>query len=239
MQAIAAILAAGSSERLGFGTPKQLLEIGGKTVLEHSLAVFELVDAIDEILVVTRADLLPAVRDLAKSVPASKVTRLLLGGETRNDSTRAALEALAELEDAKLLLHDAARPFVDSRMVQACLDALDEVGAVGVAIDTADTIVEVDGRRVRAVPDRTRLRRAQTPQGFRLSVLRQAYAAAAADPEFAATDDCGVVARYLPEVEIRIVEGSEMNIKITHPIDVFLANRIVELRGRRGETSRR
>lgn len=238
MRAIAAILAAGSSERLDSDTPKQLLEIGGKPVLEHSLVVFESVEEVDEIIVVTRADLRAAVDDLVGSVRSSKETRVVLGGKTRIDSTRAALDALAELDDAKLLLHDAARPFVDSRMVRECLEALDEVGAVGVAIGSADTIFEVDDHRIQAVPDRTRLRRAQTPQGFRLSVLRRAYAAASADPAFAATDDCGVVAHYQPEVEIRVVEGSEANIKITHPIDLFLADRIVELRSRDREAPR-
>jgi len=172
----------------------------------------------------------PTVRDIVDGARATKVGRVIIGGATRNDSTRAALAALADQRDGKLLTHDAVRPFVDARIIRECIRALDEVEAVDVAIPSADTIIEVDQVRIQGIPERGRLRRGQTPQGFRLPTIRAAYERAAGDPEFAATDDCGVVARYLPDVEIRVVEGSETNIKITHPIDVYLADKLFQLR---------
>ena len=230
MRVIAAILAAGSGVRLGSDTPKQLLKIAGKTVLEHTLDVFESVDEVDEIIVVTRQDLMTTVRDIVAGADVTKVDKVLAGGDTRNDSTRAALSALAGLDEAKLLLHDAVRPFVDSRIILECISALDEVDAVDVAIPSADTIIEVDHVRIQAIPERGRLRRGQTPQAFKLSTLREAYDAAAGDPTFVATDDCGVVARYLPDTEIRVIEGAETNIKITNPIDVYLADKLFQVR---------
>jgi 2-C-methyl-D-erythritol 4-phosphate cytidylyltransferase len=230
MRVTAAILAAGSGVRLGSDTPKQLLRVAGKSVLEHTIDAFESIEEVDEIIIVTRGDLIPSVRAIVAAAKATKVDRVLSGGVTRNDSTRAALDALADQPDGKLLLHDAVRPFVDARIIRECIAALDEVDAVDVAIPSADTIIEVDNVRIQAIPERGRLRRGQTPQGFRLPALRKAYEAAAADPSFAATDDCGVVAHYLPGTEIRVVEGSETNIKITHPIDVYLADKLFQLK---------
>jgi len=230
MRVTAAILAAGSGVRLGSDNPKQLLKIAGKSVLEHTVDVFEGIDAIDEIIVVTRADLVAPVRGMIARSRASKVGRVIAGGITRNDSTRAALDAVSDQEDGKLLLHDAVRPFVDPRIIMECIDTLDRADAVDVAIKSADTIIEVDHVRIQGIPERARLRRGQTPQGFRLPVLREAYRLAAADPDFTASDDCGVVARYLPHVDIWVVEGSESNIKITHPVDVYLADKLFQLR---------
>ena len=103
--------------------------------------------------------------------------------------------------------------------------------AVDVAIPSADTIIEVDpaDNTIRAIPQRANLRRGQTPQAFRASVLRAAYDVAGEDPDFTATDDCGVVLRYLPDVPIWVVSGEERNMKVTDPIDVFLADKLFQL----------
>ena len=99
------------------------------------------------------------------------------------------------------------------------------------AIPSADTIIEVspEDNTIRAIPPRADLRRGQTPQAFRASVLRAAYDVAAQDPDFTATDDCGVVLRYLPDVPIWVVTGEERNMKVTDPIDVFLADKLFQL----------
>ena len=230
MRVTAAILAAGSGERFGPDSPKQLLKLAGKTVLEHTIEAFERVDEVDEIIVVTSEALVQSVREIVARSDATKVDRVIVGGATRNDSTKAALAAVSDQEDGKFLTHDAVRPFVDERIIRECIDALDEVEAVDVAIPSADTIIEVDNVRIEGIPDRARLRRGQTPQGFRLPTIRRAYEIAAGDQDFSASDDCGVVARYLPDVDIRVVEGSETNIKITHPIDVYLADKLFQLR---------
>ena len=129
-----------------------------------------------------------------------------------------------------MLFHDAARPLLDQRIICDCLRALATDRAIGVAVPSSDTIVEVSDGVVTGMPRRDALARCQTPQGFRLSVIRRAYQLADADPGFAqrpATDDCGIVLRYLPEVAVRIVPGSERNIKITYPADLALAETLL------------
>jgi 2-C-methyl-D-erythritol 4-phosphate cytidylyltransferase len=131
-----------------------------------------------------------------------------------------------------VLLHDAVRPLVTPRIVADCFRALDDYDAVDVAIPSADTIIEVTPENtIAAVPRRSALRRGQTPQAFRLATIREAYARATADPAFEATDDCTVVLRYCPEVPIYVVPGEERNMKVTEPIDVYLADKLFQLTG--------
>ncbi len=123
-----------------------------------------------------------------------------------------------------MLLHDAARPLVDQRIIADCVAALATWTAIGVVVPSTDTIVEVSDGVLGAVLPRDSLARCQTPQGFRLSVIGRAHDLAAADPDFGgATDDCGVVRRYLPDVPIGAVTGSERNLKVTYPGDLDLA----------------
>src|SRR5919112_1689656 len=151
------------------------------------------------------------------------------GGADRNASTRAALAALGESE-CNVLFHDAVRPLLSQAVVHACVLALQTYQAVDVAIPSADTIIRVDDEdHIIEIPERSRLRRGQTPQGFRLSTIRRAYQVAAEDPDFRATDDCGVVLRYLPEVPIYVVAGDEQNMKVTYPLDLFLADKLFQL----------
>jgi 2-C-methyl-D-erythritol 4-phosphate cytidylyltransferase len=133
--------------------------------------------------------------------------------------------------DLKVLFHDAVRPFVDGDIVQRCIEALDEFNAVDTCIASADTIVEIDKNEIiQDIPNRSLLRRGQTPQAFLLSTIRMAYEAAENDKNFSATDDCGVVLRYLPEVPVKVVEGSDENIKITESIDINIADKIFQMR---------
>ncbi|WP_333811709.1 SDR family oxidoreductase, partial [Timonella senegalensis] len=126
--------------------------------------------------------------------------------------------------------HDAVRPLLEDRIIKSCVDALETYAAVDVVIPSSDTIVEVDDDGIiRSIPNRATLRRGQTPQAFKLSVLREAYALAESDPGFAATDDCGVVLKYLPHVPIKTVEGAEHNIKVTHPVDLYIADKLFQL----------
>ena len=229
MRVYAVILAAGSGVRLGADTPKQLLKLAGKPVLQHTIEALGSVDAVDEIIIVTRQDLVDTARDIATNSSTSKVGRVLIGGETRNHSTLAALDAIED-DDALILLHDAVRPFIEASIVEACIEALGENDAVDVAIPSADTIIEVENGFIEDIPERGRLRRGQTPQGFRVGTLRRAYQHAKEDSSFEATDDCGVIVRYLPEVKIKVVDGAETNIKITHPIDAYLADKLFQLR---------
>lgn len=214
---------------MGLAIPKQLIKIAGKTVLEHTVEVFVDSQDLDEVFILMHPDFLGEAEALAAK--HHKVTKVLAGGATRNDSTKAALDGLAEYPgDTKVLFHDAVRPFLEHGVIAACISALDDYGAVDVAIPSADTIIEVtSGAIIYDIPNRSRLRRGQTPQGFKLDVIRNAYERAWQDPAFAATDDCTVVLRYVPEVPIVVVEGSDQNMKITEPIDVFIADKLFQL----------
>jgi ribitol-5-phosphate 2-dehydrogenase (NADP+) / D-ribitol-5-phosphate cytidylyltransferase len=229
LRTVAVVLAGGVGVRVGPAIPKQLLRIAGKTIIEHTLAAFEAASEIDEVLVLMTPGHLDAVREIIASRGFRKVSDVLEGGATRNETTRRALDALGD-EECNVLIHDAVRPLVSHRILRECVNALRGFEAVDVAIPSADTIVVVEDDVVVDIPDRARLRRGQTPQGFRLSVIRRAYELAWTDPDFSATDDCSVVLRYLPDVPIHVVEGSEHNMKVTAPVDLFIADKLFQLR---------
>jgi 2-C-methyl-D-erythritol 4-phosphate cytidylyltransferase len=227
---VAVILAGGVGIRMGLGIPKQFVPIAGRTSLEHTIAVFEACDCIDEILVMMDPNSLDHARELLATCGFTKVTGLLPGGTDRNATSLLALRRLVG-DDTKVIFHDAVRPLVDTSIIVACVNALDLYDAVDTGIPSADTIIEVDdSNHVVAVPPRSALRRGQTPQAFRRGTILRAYAEAEKDPHFTATDDCSVVLRYLPDVPILVVPGDESNIKITHPIDIHLADKLFQLR---------
>jgi ribitol-5-phosphate 2-dehydrogenase (NADP+) / D-ribitol-5-phosphate cytidylyltransferase len=225
MRTVAVVLAAGSGLRFGAALPKQLVPLAGRALLEHSVAAFDQAPGVDATLVVMAPGHAAQVRELLAVGGYRKVTGTIEGGTTRPESTRRAIDALGPGE-CNVLFHDAARPLLDQATISACVGALHTCEAVGVAVPTSDTIVVVEDGLMTGMPHRDTLRRCQTPQGFRLSVIRKAHELARADPGFAdltATDDCGVVLRYLPDVPVAVVRGSERNIKITYPGDLSIA----------------
>ncbi|WP_211370316.1 IspD/TarI family cytidylyltransferase [Nonomuraea turkmeniaca] len=234
-RSVGVLLAGGVGQRVGLATPKQLAEIAGKTIIEHSIAVFEDAPEIDEIVVLMTPGYTDRVREIVEKGGYRKVTKIVEGGASRTESTWRALQALGT-EECDVLLHDAVRPLVEPRIITDCVRALRTHRAVNVAIPSSDTVFVAvpgpDGEVIGEVLDRSRLRRSQTPQCFKLSVIREAYERAFADPGFGsrpATDDCGVVLRYLPEVPIHLVPGSEHNIKVTHPADLQIAELLLRL----------
>lgn len=226
---VAVMLAGGTGSRVGLGIPKQLLKIAGKPIIEHTIAVFEAAPEIDEIIVLMAPGHVEAAQQIVDRAGFRKVSRVLEGGDTRNATTRLALDAIGP-DDCNVLFHDAVRPLLSGRIVRECVNALWTYAAVDVAIPSADTIVRVDADDcITDIPVRSQLRRGQTPQAFRSPTIREAYRLAGTDPDFHATDDCGVVLRYLPEVPIRVIEGADENIKVTHPVDVHLADKLFQL----------
>jgi 2-C-methyl-D-erythritol 4-phosphate cytidylyltransferase len=226
MRTVAVVLAAGSGSRFGGSRPKQLEMLGGRSILEHSVLAFDRSPSVDEVLVVVAEDLVSATASTLASYP--KVSRVIAGGVARTDSTMAAIAWIRKNAgpDCKVLFHDAARPLISQDAITRCAAALDSHQAAAVVVPSSDTIVQLSDGMLRRVLPRTDLARAQTPQGFLLEVIGRAYDLAVADPgfaEMAATDDCGVVLRYLPEVQIQAVEGSDRNIKITYPADLAVA----------------
>lgn len=219
---IAVVLAGGSGTRLGSALPKQFLEVEGKPIIAYTIEAFQKNPRIDEIVVVSRAENVDLMWDIVHRFHYEKVSKVLLGGKERYDSSLAAIAAYDHPDDV-LLLHDGVRPLVSQQIIDRCLDAMASYNAVGVAVKTTDTIVEVDQQGcIVATPPRSILRNMQTPQCFRLGVIRKAYEVALRDPAFVTTDDCGVVAKYLPEEPVFIVEGEPTNIKVTYKEDLAL-----------------
>ena len=246
MRTVAVVLAGGTGLRIGGDLPKQLQLLGGKTLLERSVAAFDSAPGVSEVVVVMAAPYLAEARRMLFGRYA-KVSHVIAGGADRPDSTSRAIDLLtrtcepgalagaagaggADQADCNVLFHDAARPLVDQRIIADCVAALAECEALGVVVPTADTIVRLADDRMVAIPPREELGRCQTPQAFRLSVIRRAYELAAADRAagtLRATDDCGMVLRYLPQVEVRAIAGSERNMKITYPADLRIAESLL------------
>jgi 2-C-methyl-D-erythritol 4-phosphate cytidylyltransferase len=223
---VAVVLGGGVGSRFGGVMPKQLLTLGGKTLVEHCVAAFAQAPGIDEVLLVMPA----AYADEAKKLVGDQVSAIIEGGVTRSDSVRNALAHLTArhaLETTGVLFHDAARPLVTQQIIAACVSALQTHDAAGTAIPTSDTIVVANDGVLSHCPPRETLFRAQTPQCFRLEVIAKAHGLAAADPAFIPTDDCGVVLRYLPDVPVHIVPGSERNMKVTYPTDLAIAEALL------------
>lgn len=229
MKNIAVILAGGIGARVGGGVPKQLLPLeDGRSVLEHAIDAFEHAALIDGILIVMHPSYMAEADVLRLRNPWQKVLSVVPGGRERWESSVHAIEwlmmnhvALSIEPDAiNVLLHDAARPFVSETIIANVCAALAQHEAVTVAVPATDTMYEIhDGMLVR-IPNRSTMMRAQTPQAFRLNLIDEAYRLALADPALQATDDCGIVHRYLPSAPVFIVEGEEANRKITFREDI-------------------
>ena len=237
MRNIAIILAGGTGSRMGGGMPKQLLTLAdGQTILEHSVAAFEQAECIDEIGIVMHPDYIACAEEMLLRNGWQKVAFIIAGGSERWESS---VNAIQEIEQrigvpilqasynhpiTNILLHDAARPFVSQRIINDVCKALETHRAVTVAIPATDTMYSVSenitDKVVQDIPPRATLMCAQTPQAFRLEVIAEAYDRALQDPHLQATDDCGIVHRYLPEVPICIVQGDPANRKITYKEDI-------------------
>lgn len=236
---IAVILAGGSGTRMGTGTdiPKQFMKVAGKKVIEHTIDVFEASPLIDEICIVSKSDFINDVENLVVANQYKKVKKILHGGKERYHSSLAAINAYTN-DDDNLLFHDAVRPLVSQRIIADCVEALKKYNAVDVAVKTTDTIISVDEKEcIDFIPDRTKLRNGQTPQCFKRGTIRKAYELALADPDFTTTDDCGTVRRYLPNEPLFVVNGENSNMKLTYVEDLFLLDKLFQLRTQRGEQS--
>lgn len=226
---IAIILAGGVGSRLGMSTPKQFFKVAGKMVVEHTIDVFERNQHIDEIAIVSNPALVADFENIVLRNKWRKVKKILKGGAERYYSSLSAITAYQN-EDANLIFHDAVRPLVSQRIIDDVVKALDTHRAVNVAVPSADTIIEVDGDFITNIPDRSRLRRGQTPQAFDRQLIADAYEKALKDPNFRTTDDCGVVRTYLPEEPIFVVRGEESNMKLTYREDTYMMDKLFQLK---------
>ena len=215
------IVAAGSAARMG-GIDKVMADIGGEPLILRTVRGFQQCDAIREIVIVTRTDLIVPIMDLCHDF--DKVQAVIVGGEDRQSSVSAGLSALSD--KVKLVaVQDGARPFITWQVIDRVVRAANTYGAAAPAVPVKDTVKVVRGGLVKETPDRSSLRAVQTPQVFDIDLLKGALKKAAEDGA-QVTDDCSAVERL--GMSVKIVEGDERNIKITTPFDLKLAQLLLE-----------
>lgn len=220
---IAIIAAAGIGTRMDAGRAKQMIELGGVPLLVHTLTRFEQSSAIDQVILVLQPDLTTEVLGLISRYRLEKVSRVVAGGAERQDSVYRGLQVVDERSTDIVAIHDAVRPFVRPGEIDAVVERAQTSGAAVLAVAAIDTIKQVKSGRIKRTLNRRQIYYAQTPQAFRFSILKEAYDRALADG-FAATDDSQLVERIGHRVSI--VEGSPINIKITRPLDMCIAEAI-------------
>ena len=219
----AVIVAAGSASRMG-GIDKVMAELCGEPMIVHTARAFQNCDAIKEIVIVTRADLMERIADLC--VPFPKVKAVVIGGADRPESVRNGLNALSD--KVKLVaVQDGARPLVTGEVIDRTVRAAHTYGAAAPGVPVKDTVKIVQGGLVQSTPDRNTLQAIQTPQVFDRDLLAAALKKAKKE-KASITDDCSAVERL--GMSVRIVEGDEKNIKITTPMDLIIAEKLLEER---------
>lgn len=227
----AILLAAGDGNRFGGEVPKQFLRLAGEEILLRSLRTLAAAE-IDRLVVVAHPRWLADTERLVEQASIRVPTRVVTGGTSRNESTWNGILALDAADDDIVLIHDAVRPLLPLDVLRRAIDPVVDglADSTDTVIPSADTLVVVEGGVVVEIPDRARFRRGQTPQVFRVGVLKQAYTAAAAAGDMTATDDCSLVLRHVPGAKVLAVPGDEVNIKITTKLDLVLADRMLQMK---------
>lgn len=219
MKTAAIIVAAGSGSRFKSDTPKQFLEINGKPVIVHTLELFQAAPSVDKIVLVL------SERQMGKvdSSLFPKLESVVTGGSTRAESVLNGLNAVGE--DIEIVaVHDGARPLVTVDEIEGTIAKAKETGAACLVAPVTDTIKSVLGGEIAATLDRDKLRRAVTPQVFKVEVLKKAFETT--DLSESVTDECLLVEKL--GHPIAIVEGNSRNIKLTHPEDLILAEALMK-----------
>ncbi len=221
------MLAGGSGSRVGWDIPKQFIRIAGKTLLEHSLDCLVAVGPEAKIVVVAPGDLIDMTRSI---VSKYKNAEVIIGGSTRQGSTLSALKHMSINPPKNIIIHEAARPFLNKSILFEVIDALEEFEAVDVAIPASDTIIVENDGLIQSIPNRNKIWRGQTPQAFRFTRLSAAYQQLSSERLGDFTDDCGVVLAADPFARIKIVRGSSENIKVTEESDLVIADEFFRIR---------
>ena len=217
----AVIVAAGSAQRMG-GVDKIMADLGGEPLILRTTRAFLECEAISEIVIVTRPDLVMTIRNLMAGF--DKVTAVVAGGKDRAESVSLGLSAFSG--KIKLAaIHDGARPLVSMELIDRVVRAANSYGAAAPAIELKDTVKVVTGGIVSSTPDRSTLRAVQTPQVFQFDLLRAALKKAKEEGA-AITDDCSAVERM--GMSVKIVKGEERNLKVTTPVDLCIVRMLLE-----------
>ncbi len=221
----AVVVAAGSGTRMG--ADKLFMQLGGCTVIERTLAALDESEWIDEIVVATQSEKITTIAALARERGIRKLKCVVEGGADRPASAWAGVRECSERAEL-IAIHDAARPLVTEEIIERAVRAAAERGAAAPAIHVKDTVRQARGGRVLRTLERDELYLMQTPQVFRAELIRAALGDAAR-LGISLTDDCAAV--MLMDAEVFLVEGSEENLKLTTPADIYAASAIIDARG--------
>lgn len=217
----AVIVAAGTASRMG-GIDKVMAELDGEPMIARTVRTFQNCDAISEIVVVTRPDLIMPIMSLCAGF--DKVKAVVAGGASRQESVKLGLNALSNRVQL-VAVQDGARPLVSDAVIDRTVRAAHSYGAAAPAVPVKDTIKVAQGGLVASTPERSQLRAVQTPQVFDFDLLRGALKKAEAE-NLTVTDDCSAVEQM--GMSVKLVEGDERNIKITTPLDLKMAALLLE-----------
>lgn len=217
----AVIVAAGSASRMG-GIDKVMAQLKGEPMIARTVRSFQQSDVIREIVIVTRQDLVEPIRRLCADM--EKVKTVIVGGSSRQESVEAGLQAISG-SIRLVAVHDGARPLISQAVIDRTVRAAHTYGAAAPAIPVKDTVKGVAGGLVTATPDRSMLRAVQTPQVFDLDLLKGALKKAR-EENAQVTDDSSAVERL--GMCVKIVEGDEKNLKVTTPMDLKIAELLLE-----------
>lgn len=215
------IVAAGSASRMG-GIDKVMAPLAGEPMIVRTVRAFQDCDAVKKIVVVTREDLILPITSLCSGM--SKVKAVVAGGSSRQESVHLGLNALSG-EVQLVAVHDGARPLVSWQLIDWVIRAANTYGAAAPAIPVKDTIKVVKGGVVEQTPDRSNLFAVQTPQVFDFDLLRGALKKVEQE-QLQVTDDCSAVEQM--GMRVKIVEGDERNLKVTTPMDLKIAQMLLE-----------
>ena len=217
----AVIVAAGSASRMG-GIDKVMASLGGEPMILRTVRAFEDCEAVKEIVIVTREDLMGPIAELCSGF--TKIRSVVQGGSSRQESVKLGLLAFSK-EVRLAAVHDGARPLVSGELIDKVIRAAHSYGAAAPAIPVKDTIKIFEGGFIAATPDRSTLRAVQTPQVMDRDLLLGALEKAEQEGT-ALTDDCSAVEHI--GMRVRLVEGEERNLKVTTPLDLKIAELLLE-----------
>jgi 2-C-methyl-D-erythritol 4-phosphate cytidylyltransferase len=224
---LAIILAGGSGLRFGGTQPKQFYQVGGKTILEHSVFRFENHPAIDGIIVVVHPKYQRKTIEILDPNRFKKIESVIPGGKTRQESSNIGIMS-NQMEYENVLIHDSVRPLVSVEIINNLIKKLNEYPAVVPAIPLNDTVIEVtNDNRVAGIPERKVFRKVQTPQAFRFELIKTAHGLARENRVRNAPDDCSLVLRF-NLAEVCVIDGIDWNLKITGQIDLDIARKILK-----------
>ena len=221
----AIILAGGSGSRMKQNTPKQYLELNNKTILQHTLETFNSHKEIDRIIITCSPEYYNFVTDISNSIENNKLYKIATAGKTRQLSSFNALTCTSFNTLDVILFHDAARPFVSHEIITNTINAVKRYGSASVYVPAVDTITIVEDNMVKDIPNRESLYNTQTPQGFTFETIYEAHLLAKKNNFETASDDVSLVIKN--NKNVYAVLGEYINIKITNPSDLIIAEKIL------------